>query len=63
MDLGGGEPGASPKTPVDDQPALRPVLRHPAWNAPVLAHGLLYLRGKDQLICLDLSPVAPKPGG
>jgi len=37
-----------------------PLLRHPAWNAPVLAHGLLYLRGKDRLIVLELIP-APKP--
>ncbi len=44
------------KTAVDDRPAERPALRFPAWNAPVLAHGYLYLRGKDQLICLDLAP-------
>lgn len=32
----------------------KPLLRHPAWNAPVLSHGLLYLRGKDRLIALEL---------
>jgi outer membrane protein assembly factor BamB len=56
MDLGDPDAGTDPKTPVDAAPAERPRLRHPAWNAPVLSHGLLYLRGKDQLICLDISP-------
>lgn len=32
------------------------LLEHPAWNAPVLAHGLLYLRGKNRLIALELIP-------
>ena len=31
-----------------------PLLRYPAWAAPVLAHGYLYVRGKDRLVCLDL---------
>ena len=30
------------------------LLEYPAWAAPVLSHGLLYLRGKDRLVCLDL---------
>ena len=34
----------------------RPLIRYPAWSAPVLAHGLLYLRGKDRLVCLELIP-------
>ncbi len=33
-----------------------PRLRFPAWNAPVLSHGRLYLRGKDQIVVLDLAP-------
>ncbi len=60
-DLGDPDAGTNPKTPVDQAPAERPRLRHPAWNAPVLSHGLLYLRGKDQLICLDVSPASRKP--
>ena len=32
------------------------LLPYPAWAAPVLAHGLLYARGKDRLVCLDLIP-------
>jgi outer membrane protein assembly factor BamB len=33
-----------------------PVLEYPCWAAPVVSHGLLYLRGKDRLICLELIP-------
>lgn len=32
------------------------LLKFPAWNAPVPAHGLLYLQGADRLVCLDLMP-------
>lgn len=31
-------------------------LTRPAWQAPVLAHGRLYVRGKEELLCLDLRP-------
>ncbi len=31
-------------------------IKYPAWAAPVLSNGFLYLRGKDGLICLDLLP-------
>ncbi|HVS62218.1 MAG TPA: PQQ-binding-like beta-propeller repeat protein [Thermoanaerobaculia bacterium] len=34
----------------------RPLIRFPAWQAPILAHGLLYLRGKDRLVALQLIP-------
>jgi len=34
----------------------RPVLAKPCWAAPVLSHGLVYLRGGDLLICLELIP-------
>ncbi len=61
MDLGDKAAGSDAKTAVDDRPAERPRLRYPAWNAPVLSFGLLYLRGKDQLVCLDLSPVSKAP--
>lgn len=33
-----------------------PLLKHPAWAAPVLSHGLLYVRGDDALVCLELIP-------
>lgn len=31
------------------------VPAYPAWTAPVVARGLLYLRGKHELICYDLN--------
>jgi outer membrane protein assembly factor BamB len=30
------------------------LLAPPAWTAPVIARGLLYVRGDDRLVCLDL---------
>ena len=30
------------------------LISYPAWAAPVLSNGYLYLRGKDWLACLDL---------
>ena len=32
----------------------RSLVKYPAWAAPVLADGYLYIRGKDRLICFDL---------
>ena len=32
------------------------LLRPPAWAAPILAHGLLYVRGADRLVCAELIP-------
>ena len=31
-----------------------PLLQEPCWSAPVLSHGLLYVRGRNTLICIDL---------
>lgn len=36
--------------PVDRQPLISP----PSWAPPVLSHGLLYIRGDDRLVCLEL---------
>lgn len=33
-----------------------PLIEHPAWAAPILSQGLLYVRGKDRLVCLELIP-------
>ncbi|HZE99803.1 MAG TPA: PQQ-binding-like beta-propeller repeat protein [Planctomycetota bacterium] len=33
-----------------------PLLKYPAWAAPVISHGLMYVRGKDRLVCLELIP-------
>ena len=30
------------------------LLEPPAWAAPILSHGLLYVRGEDRLVCLRL---------
>ncbi len=51
---------ATLREPVDD-PAVPPIarprlLQYPAWAAPVLSHGLLYVRGRDRLVCLRLIP-------
>jgi len=57
MDLGSGTAGRNEDAKEDGAAAVdRPRLRFPAWNAPVLSHGRLYLRGRDQIICLDLAP-------
>jgi hypothetical protein len=31
-----------------------PLLAYPAWAAPALARGLLYVQGADRLVCLRL---------
>jgi len=61
MDLGDRSATANEaaKTAVKGKKAGRPLLRFPSWNAPVLSHGRLYLRGKDQIICLDIAPKPP----
>jgi outer membrane protein assembly factor BamB len=40
---------------LDDGPPR--LLHYPAWAAPILSHGLLYLRGRDRLACLELIPL------
>jgi hypothetical protein len=30
------------------------LFNYPAWAAPILSHGLLYVRGKDRVACLEL---------
>jgi outer membrane protein assembly factor BamB len=44
------EAGVSLKTDQGE-----PLLKYPAWAAPILSHGLLYLRGKDRMVCLELA--------
>jgi outer membrane protein assembly factor BamB len=36
------------------------LLKPPVWAAPALAHGLLYLRGVDRLVCVELIRKAAK---
>jgi outer membrane protein assembly factor BamB len=39
--------------------APQPLLKYPAWAAPILSHGLLYVRGDDRLVCMELIPQSP----
>lgn len=32
------------------------LLKYPCWAAPVIARGLMYVRGDDELVCLELIP-------
>ncbi|MFQ3592868.1 MAG: PQQ-binding-like beta-propeller repeat protein [Gemmataceae bacterium] len=32
----------------------RPLLEEPAWAAPILSHGLLWVRGDSRLVCLEV---------
>lgn len=47
------DPTAGPQ-PAGTEPVR--LLKYPAWAAPVLSHGLLYVRGDDRLVCLELIP-------
>jgi outer membrane protein assembly factor BamB len=44
------------RSPDQDQP----LLEYPCWAAPILSHGLLYVRGHDRLVCLELIPPPKK---
>ncbi|MFM7071423.1 MAG: PQQ-binding-like beta-propeller repeat protein [Planctomycetota bacterium] len=44
-------PGAEPLPPGLEDSNL---LRAPCWAAPILSHGLLYVRGEDRLVCLEV---------
>lgn len=41
---------------ADPQRPRAGLTRHPYWAAPVLTHGLLYVRGQQRLACLELIP-------
>jgi len=34
----------------------RALLKPPCWAAPILSHGLLFVRGENRLVCLELIP-------
>lgn len=42
------------KWELTDKATGDPLLRYPAWTAPALARGLLYVQGADRLVCLEL---------
>jgi outer membrane protein assembly factor BamB len=41
---------------VREHPEGPPLVKPPAWAAPILSHGLLYVRGDDRLVCMRLIP-------
>jgi outer membrane protein assembly factor BamB len=49
-------------TGTDDKPdpTAEPLLQYPCWAAPILSHGLLYVRGHDRLVCVELIPASKK---
>ena len=53
------------REPTSDTTALEidpvPLLKSPCWAAPILAHGLLYVRGDDRLVCLEVIPASISP--
>ena len=46
------EPGEN--TPAGITPPQ--LLKYPCWAAPILSHGLMYVRGSDRVLCLELIP-------
>src|SRR5262249_42870311 len=46
---------------VADPKTQEELLDYPCWAAPILSHGLLYLRGDDRLVCLELIPEKKTP--
>lgn len=44
---------------IRETPGGAALIRPPAWAAPILAHGLLYIRGDDRLACLRLMKGVP----
>ncbi len=41
---------------IADPSDQKSLLKYPCWAAPVLSHGLLYVRGADRLVCMELIP-------
>lgn len=43
-------------TQVEADDEIRKALRAPCWSAPVISHGLMWVRGRDELLCVELRP-------
>ena len=41
---------------LKDPKTRQALLEYPCWAAPILSHGLLYVRGEERLVCLELIP-------
>ena len=48
---------------ADSSAVSGPLLDFPCWAAPILSHGLLFLRGKTRVVCLELIPKNTPPVG
>ncbi|MFV1968870.1 MAG: PQQ-binding-like beta-propeller repeat protein [Pirellulaceae bacterium] len=44
------------ESPSATAPEPTTLLRYPCWAAPILAHGLLYVRGDKCVVCLEVIP-------
>lgn len=42
-------------TPTDSETGRR-LLRTPAWSAPIVSHGLMYVRAADRMLCVEIIP-------
>jgi len=46
---------SGPNSDASDAPAEGPpLLEYPCWAAPILSHGLMYVRGGERLVCVRL---------
>jgi hypothetical protein len=36
------------------------LVEYPAWAAPVVSHGLMYIQGQGRLLCMELIPRKPQ---
>ncbi len=41
---------------LKDPKTKQTLLEYPCWAAPIVSHGLLYVRGEERLVCLELIP-------
>ncbi len=63
IDLGTSDSTSNAEAKAKAEPGVadRPRLRFPVWNAPVLSRGRLYLRGRDQIVVLDVGAQGKMP--
>lgn len=41
---------------LKDAKTKEQLLEYPCWAAPIVSHGLLYVRGEERIVCLELIP-------
>ena len=52
LDLENPELPVGPLAPIG-RPGARRLLNYPCWAAPIVSHGLIYVRGEGRVVCLD----------